>query len=168
MSSFEVNAVCDESKMKRYTLFPIQYPDVWKMYKAAIAAFWTVEEIDLGKDVVDWEKLNKDEKHFISMVLAFFAGSDGIVLENLVERFMSDIDVPEVRAFYAFQTASETIHSETYSLLIDTLIHDHTQKSVLFDAINNYECINKKAKWATKWIADDTSDFAARLVAFCG
>ena len=166
MSTHEVKAVNADSKLKRYTLFPIQYPEVWKMYKKHLAAFWTAEEIDLAKDVVDWEKLSEDEKHFISMVLAFFAGSDGIVLENLVERFMSDIDIPEVRSFYAFQTAAETIHSETYSLLIETLIQDYSKKSILFDAINNFECINKKAVWATKWIADEKSDFAERLIAF--
>lgn len=166
MSAHEVKAVNADSKLKRYTLFPIQYPEVWKMYKKHLAAFWTAEEIDLAKDVVDWEKLSEDEKHFISMVLAFFAGSDGIVLENLVERFMSDIDIPEVRSFYAFQTAAETIHSETYSLLIETLIKDYSKKSILFDAINNFECINKKAVWATKWIADEKSDFAERLIAF--
>ena len=166
MSAHEVKAVNADSKLKRYTLFPIQYPEVWKMYKKHLAAFWTAEEIDLAKDVVDWEKLSSDEKHFISMVLAFFAGSDGIVLENLVERFMSDIDIPEVRSFYAFQTAAETIHSETYSLLIETLIQDYSKKSILFDAINNFECINKKAVWATKWIADEKSDFAERLIAF--
>ncbi len=166
MSTHEVKAVNADSKLKRYTLFPIQYPEVWKMYKKHLAAFWTAEEIDLAKDVVDWEKLSSDEKHFISMVLAFFAGSDGIVLENLVERFMSDIDIPEVRSFYAFQTAAETIHSETYSLLIETLIQDYSKKSILFDAINNFECINKKAVWATKWIADEKSDFAERLIAF--
>jgi len=166
MSAHEVKAVNADSRLKRYTLFPIQYPEVWKMYKKHLAAFWTAEEIDLAKDVVDWEKLSEDEKHFISMVLAFFAGSDGIVLENLVERFMSDIDIPEVRSFYAFQTAAETIHSETYSLLIETLIQDYNKKSILFDAINNFECINKKAVWATKWIADEKSDFAERLIAF--
>lgn len=166
MSSSEIVSTSESSKMKRYTLFPIVHTDVWQMYKKHLAAFWTVEELDLGKDVTDWEKLSKDEKHFVSMVLAFFAGSDGIVLENLVERFMSDIDVPEVRSFYSFQTAAETIHSETYSLLIDTLIKDNQQKGKLFDAINEFDCINKKAKWATKWIADKKSDFAERLVAF--
>lgn len=166
MSNYELKATNSDSKMKRYTLFPIQYEEVWKMYKKHVAAFWTAEEIDLAKDVVDWEKLSKDEKHFISMILAFFAGSDGIVLENLVERFMNDIDIPEVRSFYAFQATAETIHSETYSLLIDTLIKDYETKSILFDAINNFECINKKAVWATKWIADKNSDFPERLVAF--
>tara|TARA_Y100000389_G_scaffold193911_1_gene223245 strand:- start:617 stop:1522 length:906 start_codon:yes stop_codon:yes gene_type:complete len=136
------------------------------MYKKAVAAFWTVEEIDFTKDIADWAKLSENEKHFVSMVLAFFAGSDGIVLENLVERFMQEVDVPEVRSFYAFQTASETIHSETYSLLIDTYINDQLQKNKLFDAINNFDCVNKKAKWAIKWIQDKDSCFAKRLIAF--
>lgn len=156
----------DSDHVKRYTLFPIQHDDVWKMYKKAVAAFWTVEEIDLSKDIRDWSKLNSDEKHFVSMVLAFFAGSDGIVLENLAERFMKDIDIPEVRSFYSFQTASETIHSETYSLLIDTLIKGSDNKMKLFDAINNYDCIKKKADWAIKWINDDDSSFSKRLIAF--
>tara|TARA_Y100000389_G_scaffold204989_1_gene261697 strand:+ start:12349 stop:13359 length:1011 start_codon:yes stop_codon:yes gene_type:complete len=172
MSSFEDNDNSTQNntivpgKLKRYTLFPIVYQDVFKMYKSHVASFWSPEEVDLGKDVVDWQKLNKDERHFVSMVLAFFAGSDGIVLENLVERFMNDIDIPEVRSFYSFQGAMETIHSETYSLLIDTLIKDEKERGMLFDAINNFPCINKKAVWATKWIADKKSDFAERLVAF--
>tara|TARA_Y100000389_G_scaffold204506_1_gene257511 strand:- start:19408 stop:20373 length:966 start_codon:yes stop_codon:yes gene_type:complete len=152
--------------IKRYTLFPILYEDVWSMYKKAVASFWTVEELDLSKDVIDWQKLNTNEKHFVSMVLAFFAGSDGIVLENLAERFMSEIDIPEVRSFYSFQTAVETIHSETYSLLIDTLIKEDAKKLELFDAINNFECIKKKAEWAIKWINDEESSFAKRLIAF--
>lgn len=152
--------------IKRYTLFPIQHREVWQMYKKAVSAFWTVEEIDFSKDISDWQKLNDNEKHFISMILAFFAGSDGIVLENLVERFMQEVDVPEVRSFYSFQTASETIHSETYSLLIDTYIKDSEQKNKLFDAINSFDCVNKKAKWALKWINDKESEFAKRLVAF--
>ena len=160
-----MTSISESNKMKRYTMFPIEYPEVWKLYKAHLAAFWTAEEIDLSKDVVDWRKLSKDEKHFISMVLAFFAGSDGIVLENLVERFMKDIDIPEVRAFYGFQIAAETIHSETYSLMIETLITDNS-KPLLFDAINNFDCIKKKALWATKWISDQNSSFAKRLVAF--
>ncbi len=160
-----MTSISESNKMKRYTMFPIEYPEVWKMYKAHLAAFWTAEEIDLSKDVVDWGKLSNDEKHFISMILAFFAGSDGIVLENLVERFMKDIDIPEVRAFYGFQIAAETIHSETYSLMIETLITDNS-KPLLFDAINNFDCIKKKALWATKWISDQNSSFAERLVAF--
>lgn len=152
--------------IKRYTLFPIQHREVWKMYKKAVASFWTVEEIDFSKDISDWSKLSDNEKHFISMVLAFFAGSDGIVLENLVERFMQEVDQPEVRAFYSFQTAAETIHSETYSLLIDTYIKDGEQKDKLFDAINNFECVQKKANWAIKWIQDKESCFSKRLIAF--
>ena len=150
---------------KRYTLFPIQHPKIWTMYKRAVAAFWTVEEIDLSKDVTDWNKLSNDEQHFISMVLAFFAGSDGIVLENLVERFMNDIDIPEARSFYAFQTASETIHSETYSLLIDTLIKDESSKKYFLMPLI-ISSVSTKASWAIKWIQDDNSSFAKRLVAF--
>jgi len=136
------------------------------MYKKAVAAFWTVEEIDLSKDHVDFAKLSKNEQHFVTHILAFFAGSDGIVLENLVERFMSDIDHPEVRAFYGFQTAVETIHSETYSLLIETLVKDVDEKNKLFNAINEFPSIKKKADWAIQWINDKDSNFATRLVAF--
>jgi ribonucleoside-diphosphate reductase subunit M2 len=152
--------------IKRYTLFPIQYPEVWKMYKRAVAAFWTPEEIDFSKDLRDWDKLSENEHHFILMILAFFAGSDGIVLENLTERFIKEMDVPEIRAFYAFQIASETIHSETYSLLIDTYIKDGDKKALLFDAINNFDCVRKKAEWALRWIADTNSTLGERLIAF--
>ena len=156
----------NDDKIKRYTLFPIQHENAWKMYKKAVSAFWTVEEIDFSRDVYDWQKLNENEKYFISMILAFFAGSDGIVLENLVERFMQEVDLPEVRAFYSFQTASETIHSETYSLLIDTYIKDTDKKRNLFDAINSFDCVKTKAKWALKWIQDKESNFSKRLIAF--
>lgn len=152
--------------IKKYTIFPIEFDDVWSMYKKSVAAFWTVEEIDLSKDYHDFMKLTKNEQNFVTHVLAFFAGSDGIVLENLVERFMSDIDHPEVRAFYAFQTAVETIHSETYSLLIETLVKDKAEKHKLFNAINEYPSIKEKADWAIKWIQDKDSNFATRLVAF--
>jgi ribonucleoside-diphosphate reductase subunit M2 len=136
------------------------------MYKKQIDCFWRAEEIDLSKDLDDWAKLNADEKHFISMILAFFAASDGIVLENLAQRFMSDVQISEARAFYGFQIAMENIHSESYSLLIDTYIKDKEQKHKLFNAINNYPCIKKKSDWAQKWIHDNRSSFATRLVAF--
>ncbi len=152
--------------IKRYTLFPIKYPDVFNYYKKAVAAFWTVEEIDMNKDLDHWDTLNDNERNFISMILAFFAGSDGIVIENLVERFLNDIDIPEVRSFYTFQAAVESIHSEMYSLIIDTLIKKDDDKNKLFDAINNFECIKKKADWSIKWIQDEKSDFAKRLIAF--
>ena len=150
----------------RYVMFPIKYDDIWQMYKKQVDCFWRAEEIDLTKDTQDWETLNNDEKHFISMILAFFAASDGIVMENLALRFMSDIQISEARAFYSFQIAMENIHSHTYSLLIDTYIKDNTQKNILFNAIDNYDCIKKKSEWAKKWINDNRSGFATRLVAF--
>jgi ribonucleoside-diphosphate reductase subunit M2 len=156
-----------ESKIeKRYTMFPIQYSDIWAMYKKAVASFWTVEEVDFSKDINDWHKLSADEKHFISHILAFFAGSDGIVLENLAERFIREVDAPEIKAFYSFQIAIEIIHSEMYSLLIDTYIQNKNEKTKLFDAMNNFECIKKKALWAKKWIDDKESSFSSRLIAF--
>jgi ribonucleoside-diphosphate reductase subunit M2 len=136
------------------------------MYKKQIDCFWRAEEIDLSKDLTNWESLNADEKHFISMILAFFAASDGIVLENLASRFMSEIQVSEARAFYGFQIAMENVHSETYSLLIETYIKDKEEKSKLFNAIEHFPCIKKKSDWAQKWIHDNRSSFATRLVAF--
>jgi len=150
----------------RFVMFPIKYDDIWAMYKKQIDCFWRAEEIDLSKDLADWAKLNADEQHFISMVLAFFAASDGIVLENLAQRFMSDVQISEARAFYGFQIAMENIHSETYSLLIETYIKDKEQKLKFFNAIENYPCIKKKSDWAQKWIRDNRSSFATRLVAF--
>ena len=150
----------------RFVMFPIKYDDIWAMYKKQIDCFWRAEEIDLSKDLDDWAKLNADEKHFISMILAFFAASDGIVLENLAQRFMSDVQISEARAFYGFQIAMENIHSHTYSLLIETYIKDKDEKHKLFNAINNYPCIKKKSDWAQKWIHDNRSSFATRLVAF--
>lgn len=150
---------------KRFVLFPIQYDDIWEMYKKAEASFWTAEEIDLRQDITDWKSLNSDEQHFIKMVLAFFAGSDGIVLENLASRFMNEIQVPEARCFYGFQMAMENIHSETYSLLIDTYIEDTQEKTKLFNAIETVPCIKEKAEWALKYIESDAS-FATRLVGF--
>jgi ribonucleoside-diphosphate reductase subunit M2 len=150
----------------RFVMFPIKYDDIWAMYKKQIDCFWRAEEIDLSKDLDDWAKLNADEKHFISMILAFFAASDGIVLENLAQRFMSDVQISEARAFYGFQIAMENIHSHTYSLLIETYIKDKDEKHKLFNAINNYPCIKKKSDWAQKWIHDNRSSFATRMVAF--
>ena len=150
----------------RYVMFPIQDPDIWQMYKKQVDCFWRAEEIDLSKDISHWESLNKDETYFISMILAFFAASDGIVLENLAARFMGEVQSSEARAFYGFQIAMENIHSETYSLLIDTYIKDREEKSMLFQAIQNYPCIKKKADWAIKWIQDKRSSFATRLIAF--
>jgi ribonucleoside-diphosphate reductase subunit M2 len=136
------------------------------MYKKQVECFWRAEEIDLSKDTADWDSLHKDEKYFISMILAFFAASDGIVLENLAARFMGEVQLSEARAFYGFQIAMETIHSECYSLLIDSYIKDGTEKTLLFNAINNFPCIKKKADWAIKWIHDKRSSFATRLIAF--
>ncbi|KAK9463887.1 ribonucleotide reductase [Lipomyces oligophaga] len=151
----------------RFVLFPIKYHEIWQMYKKAEASFWTAEEIDLGKDLHDWEnRLNDDERYFISHVLAFFAASDGIVNENLVERFSNEVQVPEARCFYGFQIMIENIHSETYSLLIDTYIKDPAERAYLFDAIETIPCIKKKADWALRWIADKNSIFAERLIAF--
>jgi ribonucleoside-diphosphate reductase subunit M2 len=151
---------------KRYVMFPIRDNDIWKLYKKSIDCFWVVPEIDLSKDLVDWEKLNTEEKYFISMVLAFFAASDGIVTENLAMRFMGDVQLAEARAFYGFQIAMENIHSEAYSTLIDTYIKDKTEQTRLFEAIAHFPFIAKKANWAKKWIGDHRSSFAARLVAF--
>ncbi|KAL9129521.1 MAG: hypothetical protein Q9217_002045 [Psora testacea] len=151
----------------RFVLFPIKYHEIWQMYKKAEASFWTAEEIDLSKDLHDWNnRLNDDERYFISHVLAFFAASDGIVNENLVERFSGEVQIPEARCFYGFQIMMENIHSETYSLLIDTYIKEQKQRTYLFDAIDTIPCIRKKADWALKWIADKNSTFAQRLVAF--
>lgn len=150
----------------RFVMFPIKYEDIWQMYKKQIDCFWRAEEIDLTKDLDHWQTLNDNEKYFISMILAFFAASDGIVLENLAMRFMNDVQVSEARAFYGFQIAMENIHSETYSLLIETYIKNKEQKYKYFNAIENYPCIKKKSDWAQKWIRDNRSSFATRLVAF--
>lgn len=150
----------------RFVMFPIKYQDVWEMYKKQVDCFWRAEEIDLSKDLVHWDSLNQDEKHFISMILAFFAASDGIVLENLASRFMNEVQVSEARAFYGFQIAMENIHSHTYSLLIETYIKEKEEKHRLFNAIENFACIKKKSDWAQKWIHDNRSSFATRLVAF--
>ena len=155
--------VADES---RFVMFPIQHDDIWNMYKKQIDCFWRAEEVDLSKDLTDWKKISKDEKHFISMILAFFAASDGIVLENIGLRFMNEVQNSEARAFYGFQIAMENIHSQMYSQLIETYIDDREEKSKMFDALNNYPCIKKKADWAKKWIGDNRSSFATRLVAF--
>jgi ribonucleoside-diphosphate reductase subunit M2 len=150
----------------RFVMFPIQHDDIWQMYKKQVDCFWRAEEIDLTKDIDHWDTLNDDEKYFISMILAFFAASDGIVLENLASRFMNEVQVSEARAFYGFQIAMENIHSETYSLLIETYIKDKMEKHKLFHAIENFPCIKKKSDWAQKWIHDNRSSFATRLVAF--
>ncbi|WP_027001520.1 ribonucleoside-diphosphate reductase small subunit [Hugenholtzia roseola] len=149
----------------RFVLFPIQHSDIWELYKKAEASFWTAEEIDLSTDLRDWaEKLTDDEKHFISHVLAFFAASDGIVNENLAVNFLREVQYPEAKCFYGFQIMAENIHSETYSLLIDTLIKDPNQKSKLLNALETIPCVQKKGEWALRWIESD--NFAERLIAF--
>lgn len=163
----EANEPLLQENPHRFVLFPIKYHEIWQMYKKAEASFWTAEEIDLSKDLHDWNnRLNDDERYFISHVLAFFAASDGIVNENLVERFSGEVQIPEARCFYGFQIMMENIHSETYSLLIDTYIKEQKQRTYLFDAIDTIPCIRKKADWALKWISDQNSTFAQRLVAF--
>ncbi|TFK43651.1 ribonucleotide reductase small subunit [Crucibulum laeve] len=152
---------------RRFVLFPIQYPEIWQLYKKAQASFWTAEEINLSHDLMDWnDRLNSGERHFISHVLAFFAASDGIVNENLVERFSNEVQVAEARCFYGFQIMMENVHSETYSLLIDTYIREPEEREHLFDAIETIPCIKRKADWALRWISDRRSTFAERLVAF--
>jgi ribonucleoside-diphosphate reductase subunit M2 len=152
--------------VNRYVMFPIQYHDIWTMYKKQVESFWRVEEVDLSKDIASWNTLNPNEQYFIKMVIAFFASSDGIVLENLAIRFMKDIQLSEARAFYGFQIAMENIHSEMYSLLIDTYIKDPIEKDQLFKSLEIFPCIKKKADWAIKWINDSESSFATRLLAF--
>ena len=150
----------------RYVMFPIQDHDIWSMYKKQVECFWRAEEIDFSKDLASWDTLTDDEKYFIKMILAFFAASDGIVLENLGIRFMSEVQLSEARAFYGFQIAMENIHSEVYSLLIDTYVKNSAEKNKLFEAVQNFPCIKKKDDWAIKWINDKRSSFAARLLAF--
>ncbi|XP_062406940.1 ribonucleoside-diphosphate reductase subunit M2 [Sardina pilchardus] len=151
---------------RRFVIFPIKYHDIWQMYKKAEASFWTAEEVDLSKDLSHWESLKDEERHFISHVLAFFAASDGIVNENLVERFTQEVQVTEARCFYGFQIAMENIHSEMYSLLIDTYIKDHKQREYLFNAIETLPCVKKKADWALNWIGNKNAEFGERVVAF--
>lgn len=149
----------------RYTTFPIRYPELWSLYKKAVASFWTSEEIDLAGDVKDWSRLTGDEQHFIKMVLAFFAASDGIVMENIDLNFSKDVQIPEARSFYAYQAFNESIHSETYALMIDKLVTDPDEKRRLFQAIETVPAVQRKAAWAQKWIGSD-APFAQRLVAF--
>jgi len=150
----------------RFVIFPIQHQDVWDMYKKAEASFWTAEEIDLAHDAKDWESLSANERHFVSHVLAFFAASDGIVNENLVTNFATEVTIPEARCFYGFQIAVENIHSETYSLLIDTYVKDPSEKNRLLNAIETVPCVQKKANWALQWCNPDNASFAERCIAF--
>lgn len=150
---------------ERRSLFPIRYPKVWEMYKKHKASFWTVEEVDLSQDMKHWEALSDDEQHFIKHVLAFFAASDGIVNENLATNFVSEVQMPEAKWFYAFQIMMENIHAEMYSLLIDTYVKDPAEREKLFCAIETVPAVSDKAQWAIKWMNEDTS-LAKRLVAF--
>ncbi len=160
--------VVDEPILKenpnRFVLFPIEHQDIWQHYKKQQESFWRVEEVDLANDATDWQKLNDNEKHFIKHVLAFFAASDGIVNENLAENFVREVQYTEAKMFYGFQIMMENIHSEMYSLLIDTYIQDTNEKNNLFKAIDTIDCVKKKAKWALRWI--DSNNFAERLIAF--
>lgn len=154
-----------EENKDRFVLFPITHHDIWHMYKKAEASFWTAEEIDLSTDLYDWEyRLNKDEQHFIKHVLAFFAASDGIVNENLAVNFMNEVQYPEARCFYGFQIMIENIHSEAYSLLIDTYIKNSHEKNQLFHALETLPCVSQKGQWALRWISQGS--FAERLIAF--
>ena len=149
----------------RYTTFPIRYPDLWALYKKALGSFWTVEEIDLGSDLKDWDRLTDAERHFIKMVLAFFAASDGIVMENIDLNFSNDVQIAEARSFYAYQSFNESVHSETYSLMIDKLVKDPEEKARLFQAIDTVPAVKRKAEWALEWMGKE-APFAQRLVAF--
>ena len=153
-----------QSNPNRFVIFPIQYNDIWDFYKKAEASFWTAEEIDLQQDLTDWDKLNDNERYFIKNILAFFAASDGIVNENLAENFVSEVQYSEAKFFYGFQLAMENIHSETYSLLIDTYVKNKEEKDKLFNALETIPAVKKKAEWALKWI--DSDSFAERLIAF--
>ncbi|CCH57226.1 Ribonucleoside-diphosphate reductase [Fibrisoma limi BUZ 3] len=158
-----IEPILEEDK-GRFVLFPIKHNDIWQMYKKHEASFWTAEEIDLSQDLKDWDNLNDGERHFISHVLAFFAASDGIVNENLAVNFLSEVQYAEAKCFYGFQVMMENIHSETYSLLIDTYIKDPVEKDRMLNAIDTIPCVQKKAEWALRWI--ENGSFAERLIAF--
>jgi ribonucleoside-diphosphate reductase beta chain len=155
--------ILQENK-NRFVIYPIQHDDIWQWYKKQEASFWTAEEIDLHQDVVDWKKLNDDERYFLKHILAFFAASDGIVNENLAENFVNEVQYSEAKFFYGFQIMMENIHSEMYSLLIDTLVDSDSEKDELFNAIERFPAIKKKADWALRWI--ESESFAERLIAF--
>jgi ribonucleotide reductase beta subunit family protein with ferritin-like domain len=150
----------------RFVLFPIKYSQIYEMYRTAQSAYWTVEECDFSKDVTDWEELTKNERHFIKHILAFFSASDGIVNENLLGRFHDEVQIPEARAFYTFQAAMETVHNQTYSLMIDTFIKDSTEKQHLFNAMDTIPAVTKKTDWAKRWLTNKKDSFATRLIAF--
>ena len=163
----ETDEILLKENPNRFVLFPIKYKKIWEMYKKQQKSYWQAEELKLTEDMNDWNlKLNENERYFIKNVLAFFAGSDGIVVENLGTRFLNEVQIPEARCFYGFQLMMENIHSESYSLLIDTYIQDPVEKNRLLNAIEEIECVKTKANWALKWINDDNSSFAIRLIAF--
>ena len=161
-----MNTILLNESKDRYTMFPIKDDGIWKLYKKSVAVFWTAEEINLAGDYEDFATLTPNEQHFIKMILAFFASSDGVVLENLGTRFLNEVQLSEARAFYSFQLFMETVHGETYSLLIDTYVKDKKEKATLFNAIETFPCVKKKADWAIKWIDDKDSSFETRLLAF--
>jgi len=160
------NEILLKKNSKRFVLFPIIHENIYELYKKAESSFWTANEIDLSKDINDWLKLNSDEQHFIKNIIGFFAGSDGIIMENLAVRFMNEIQIPEARAFYSYQIFNESVHSETYSLLINTYIKDNDEKQLIFNSIENIPSVAKKALWAYKWIENKNVSFATRLIAF--
>ena len=164
--SLQSKCLITSENPNRFTLFPIQDDSIWKMYKQQVDCFWRAEEVDLSKDKEDWGKLSENEKYFIKLILAFFSSSDGIIVENLGTRFMSDVQLPEARCFYGYQIMMENIHSEMYSILIDTYITDRDEKNECFNAVEHFPCINKKSEWAQRWIEDESADFATRLIAF--
>ena len=163
---YDTDEILLKKNKNRFVLFPIKYNDIYEEYKKAESTFWTINEIDLSKDINDWDKLNNNEKYFIKNIIGFFAGSDGIIIENLAVRFLNEIEIPEARSFYSYQIFNENIHSETYSLLIDTYIKDNEEKNKIFNSIENIPCIAKKASWAYKWIQNNEVNFATRLIAF--
>ncbi len=176
MSSFNISEIHgkehDATEMllqkneSRYVLFPIVHHDIFEMYKKAESTFWRADEIDLAKDMSDWEQLNENEQNFIKNVIGFFAGSDGIVMENLAQRFLREIEIPEVRNFYSYQIYNEAVHSLTYSLLIDTYVRDKEEKHRILNSIQTIPCVSQKAQWAQQWIENKDVSFATRLVGF--
>ncbi len=162
----DTNEMLLKKNESRYVLFPIVHHDIFEMYKKAESTFWRADEIDLAKDMSDWEQLNENEQNFIKNVIGFFAGSDGIVMENLAQRFLREIEIPEIRNFYSYQIYNEAVHSLTYSLLIDTYVRDKEEKRKILNSIQTIPCVSQKAQWAQQWIENNEVSFATRLVAF--
>jgi ribonucleotide reductase beta subunit family protein with ferritin-like domain len=165
--SFDADEELLKEDKSRYVLFPIKYPDIFKMYKQASSSYWVADEINFEQDTNDWNKLSDDERYFLKHVLAFFAGSDGVIIENIGANFIQEIPIPEIQLFYSYQLASESTHSETYALSIDFFCkNDEKEKQQLFEAINTYPAISKKINWGVQWIANKEASFAQRLIAF--